>query len=112
MSLTRRFLGAIAIQDNKNNVISVDLTSFLIRLFLFDTCIVHSVWLDDIEFLVEVFGTDGMIQLFQEGALKVYCESYAIGETGRARADLNFSDNNKRLPLNSYAYSVIRVKDQ
>jgi hypothetical protein len=112
MSLTRRFLGPIAIQDEKNKVISVDLASLLLRLFLFETCIVHSVWLEDIELLIEVFGTDGMILLFQEGALKVYCESYAIGETGRARADLNFTDNNKRLPLSSYAYSVIRVKDQ
>ena len=28
------------------------------------------------------------------------------------RADLNFSDNNKRLPLGSYSFSVLRVQDQ
>jgi hypothetical protein len=112
MSLTRKFLAPIAIQDSKNNVISIDLASFLLRLFLFDTYIVRSIWLDDIELLIEAFGAEGLIELFREGALKVYCESYSIGETGRARADLNFSDNNKRLPLGSYAYSVIRVTDQ
>lgn len=112
MSLTRRFLGYIAIQDSKNNVISVDLASLLVRLFLFDTCIVHSVWLEDVILLADTFGADGLIELFREGALKIYCESYTIAETGRARADLNFSDNNKRLPLGAYSYSVIRVKDQ
>lgn len=105
-------MGPIAIQDKKNNVISVDLASFLLRLFLFDTSIVHSVWLDDIELLTDSFGVDGLIELFQGGALKVYCESFTVAETGRTRADLNFSDNNNRLPLSSYAYSVIRVKDQ
>src|SRR5258708_14976640 len=112
MTLTRRFLGPIAIQDEKNKVVSVDLSAFLLRLLLFDTFILRSVWLEEFQFLVTAFGAEGLIHLFQQGALKVYCESYTIGETGRTRAALDFSDNNKPLPLGSYAYSVLRVKNQ
>ena len=112
MDITRQLLAPIAIQDAKNKVVSVDLSAFLLRLFLFDTYILHSVWLEDLYLLVDAFGVDGLTLLLQENALKLYCESYTVGETGRVRADLNFSDNAKRLPLGSYSYSVIRVKDQ
>jgi hypothetical protein len=112
MNLTRQSLAPVAIQDAKNHVVSVDLASLLVRLFLFETTIIRSVWLEDIEQLVTPFGADGLIQLFRQNAIKVHCDSYTVGETGRARADLNFADNNKRLPLNSYSYSVILVKDQ
>ncbi|HEY2362529.1 MAG TPA: hypothetical protein VGK36_15520 [Candidatus Angelobacter sp.] len=112
MNLTRQFLAPVAVQDAQNKVISVDLSAFLLRLFLFDTYILQSVWLDDLYLLIDAFGAEGLTLLLQENALKLYCESYAIGETGRARADLNFTDNNKRLPLGSYSYSVIRVRGQ
>jgi hypothetical protein len=112
MNLTRQFLAPVAIQDTQNKVVSVDLSAFLLRLFLFDTYIMQSVWLEDLYLLLDTFGADGLTLLLQENALKLYCESYSIGETGRLRADLNFADNNKRLPLGSYSYSVIRVHDQ
>jgi hypothetical protein len=112
MNITRRFLAPVAIQDNKNNVVSVDLSAFLLRLLLFDTYIMQSVWLDDLYLLIDAFGAEGLILLLQEKALKLYCESYSIGETGRVRADLNFTDNNTRLPLGSYSYSVIRAHGQ
>jgi len=108
----RRLLAPIAIQDNKNNVTSVNLAAFVRRLLLFDTYILQSVWLEDLRLLTQAFDAAGLTQLFQAGALKIYCESYAIGETGRARADLNFADNNKRLPLGSYSFSVLRAHDQ
>ena len=63
-------------------------------------------------FLTRAIGDDGLEQVFATGALKIYCESYTIGQFGQARADLNFSDNNKRLPLGSYSFSVIRVRGQ
>jgi hypothetical protein len=112
MNITRQFLAPVAIQDAQNKVVSVDLSAFLLRLFLFDTYIMQSVWLDDLYLLINAFGAEGLILLLRENALKLYCESYSIGETGRARADLNFTDNNKRLPLGSYSYSVIRVHGQ
>jgi hypothetical protein len=112
MNITRQFLAPVAIQDAKNNVVSVDLSAFLLRLLLFDTYIMQSVWLDDLYLLIDAFGAEGLILLLQEKALTLYCESYSIGETGRVRADLNFTDNNTRLPLGSYSYSVIRVRDQ
>jgi hypothetical protein len=107
--LTKRLLAPVAIQDDKNNVVSVDLGAFVRRILLSDTYILQSVWLEDLALLAEAFGEGGVIQLFQAGALKIYCESYAVGETGRTRADLNFSDN---IPLGSYSFSVLRVTDQ
>jgi len=110
--MTKRLLAPIAVQDNKNNVVDVDLAAFVRRVLLFETYILQSVWLEDLALLARAFNPEGLIQLFEAGALKIYCESYTIGETGRVRADLNFSDNNKRLPLGSYSFSVIRAHEQ
>ena len=110
--ITRRLLAPIAIQDRQNTVVSVDLSAFVRRILLSDTYILQSVWLEELPLLAGAFGPAGIVQLFQAGALKIYCESYAVGETGRVRADLNFSDNNKRLPLGSYSFSVLRAQDQ
>lgn len=110
--ITRRLLAPIAIQDRQNTVVSVDLGAFVRRILLSDTYILQSVWLEELPLLAGAFGPTGLVQLFRAGALKIYCESYAVGETGRMRADLNFSDNNKRLPLGSYSFSVLRVQDQ
>ena len=49
-----------------------------------------------------------MLTLFQENALKLHYDPFTIGQTGQLRADLNFRDNNRRLPLGSFSFSVIR----
>src|SRR5260370_5822970 len=110
--MTKRLLAPIAVQDNKNNVVDVDLAAFVRRVLLFETYMLQAVWLEDLALLARAFNPEGLIQLFEGGALKIYCESYTIGKTGRVRADLNFSDNNKRLPLGSYSFSVIRAHEQ
>lgn len=112
MNVSRRLLAPIAIQDRHNAVTSIDLNAFVTRVLLFDTLVLQSVWLKDVLLLSQVFGANGLSQLFQAGALKLVCESFAVGETGRTRADLNFTDNNKRLPLGSYSFSVLRVQEQ
>jgi hypothetical protein len=110
--MARRLLAPVAIQAKDNTVISVDLGSFVRRILLFDTYVLQSVWLNDVQLLRQSLGDSGLIQLFQSGALKLYCESFMIGETGRARADLRLAGNNKRLPLSSYSFSVLRVQGQ
>ncbi len=112
MNVSRRLLAPIAIQDEHNVVTSIDLNAFVTRVLLFDTLVLQTVWLQDVLLLSRAFGAEGLSQLFQAGALKLVCESFAVGETGRTRADLNFTDNNKRLPLGSYSFSVLRVQEQ
>lgn len=112
MSMAHTLLAPVAIQAKDNTVVSVDLGSFVRRILLFDTYVLQSVWLNDVKLLRQSFGDSGLIQLFQSGALKLYCESFTIGETGRARADLRLAGNNKRLPLGSYSFSVLRVQGQ
>jgi hypothetical protein len=109
--ISRRLLAPAAIQDAHNNVVSIDLGSVVRRLILFDTYILQSVWLEDLRLLTVTFGDDGLTELMNAGALGVYCESFTVGETGRVRADLNFRDNNQRLPLGSYSFSVLRVQN-
>jgi hypothetical protein len=112
MSITNRLLAPIAIQDRHNNVVSIDLRAFLTRVLFFETYILQSVWLEELAPLARSLGENGLQQLFAAGALKFYCESYAIAQTGQARADLNFTDNSNRLPFGSYSFSVILVKGQ
>jgi hypothetical protein len=109
MSITNRLLAPIASHDGRNKIASVDLGAFVRRLLLFETYILHSGWLEDLALLTESFDESGLEQLLSEGALKLHCGVFAIGQTGQIRADLNFADNNKRLPLGSYSFSSIRV---
>jgi hypothetical protein len=112
LPITRRLLAPVAIQGKGNVVVGVDVAAFVRRILLFDTYILQSVRLDDVALLAQTFGAEGLIELIHAGALRIYSDTYTIAETGRARADLNFSDNNKRLPLGSYSFSVLLLHDQ
>src|SRR4051812_32143421 len=93
--INRRLFAPAAIQANDNRVIGVDLGSVVRRLLLFDTYILHSVRLQDVCFLTQSLGSQGVMELIDAGALRFYSETYSIGEVGRARADLRLSGNNK-----------------
>lgn len=107
-----RLLGPVAIHGESNRVVSVDLGTFVTRLLLAETYVLQSVQLQDLILLTRAFDQAGVLKLFQSGALKLYYEVFAIGQTGQTRADLNFKDNNKRLPPFSYSFSVVRAVDQ
>jgi hypothetical protein len=110
MSITNRLLAPIAVRTPQNKIVSVDLGALVRRLLLFETYILHSGWLEDLRLLAQVFDERGLALLLREGALKLHCGVFAIGQTGQIRADLNFADNNRRLPLGSYSFSAIRVE--
>jgi hypothetical protein len=62
--------------------------------------------------LTESFDQSGILTLFRTDALKMYYDTFTIGQTGQVRADLNFHDNNARLPLCSYSFSEVRLANQ
>src|SRR5690348_12694460 len=107
MNQTCRLLGPIAIHGDGNRVVSVDLGTFVARLLLSETYVLQSVQLQDLILLTRAFDQSGILTLFEAGALKMYWDTFTIGQTGQARADLNFRDNNKRLPLCSYSFSEV-----
>jgi hypothetical protein len=112
MNVERRLLAPIAIQGKNNVVTSIDLNAFVTRVLLFDTLLLQTIWLEDVRLLSQAFGAEGIEQLFQANALRLVCESLNVAEIGRARAALNFAENNKKLPLGSYSFSAIRVQRQ
>jgi hypothetical protein len=112
MNQARRLLGPIAIHGEGNRVVSVDLGAFVTRILLSETYVLQSVQLQDLILLTRAFGESGILTLFQEGAIKMYWDTFTIGQTGQARADLHFTDNSKSLPLCSYSFSEIRTADQ
>jgi hypothetical protein len=109
---TPRILGPVAIQGEGNRVVSVDLGTFVARILLSEAYVLQSVQPEDLILLTRAFDETGILTLFQTGALKLYYQPLTIGQTGQARADLNFRDNNKRLPLCSYSFSQVRVVQQ
>lgn len=109
---THRLLGPVAIHGEGNRVVAVDLGTFVTRILLSETYVLQSVQANDISLLTQSFDQSGVLTLFQAGALKLFYDSFTIGQTGQARADLNFRDNNKRLPLGSYSLSEIRATNE
>ena len=112
MPPTNRILGPVAIHGEENRVVSVDLSMFVTRILLSETYVLQSVQANDLILLSQAFDESGIVTLFQAGALKVYYDTFTLGQTGQARAELNFRDNNKRLPLFSYSFSEVRAADQ
>ena len=108
MDIPRRLFAPIAVQDRENRVVSVDLPAFITRLLLFDTYILQSIWLEDLILLQHSFGTAGLSQLFESGALKFQCAGFTIGQTGQPRS--TFRSGQPSLPLFNYQFSVIRVQ--
>lgn len=103
MDIRNRLLAPVAIQDRQNRVTSVDLGAFLIRLLLFDTYIIHSIWLEDLILLQHSFGTNGLCQLFEMDTLKFQCTGVTFGQTGQMA--------NPSLPFFNYEFSVIKIQD-
>lgn len=91
---------------------SVDLGTFVTRILLSETYVLQSAQANDLELLTHAFDQSGILTLFQADALDIYYDTFTIGQTGQARAALNFRDNNKRLPLCSYSFSEVRAADQ
>lgn len=112
MTTTRRLLGPVAIHGESNRVVSVDLGAFVTRILLSDTYVLQPDQENDLVLLAEALTQSGILTLLQTGALKIYDKMFTIGQTGQLRADLNFHDNNKRLPLCSYSFSEIRAPDR
>lgn len=112
MTPTRRVLGPVAIHGEGNHVVSVDLGVFVIRMLLSETYVLQTIRLEDLVLLTQTFDQSGILTLFHAKALQLYYDSFTIGQTGQARADLNFRDNNKRLPLCSYSFSEIRAAEE
>jgi len=112
IDIQKRLFGSVAIQDRENRVISVDLAAFTTRLLLFDTYILQSIWLEDLILLQHSFGTSGLSQLFEAGALKFQCAAFTFGQTGQAQYTFKSEDPRPSLPLFNYQFSVLRVQGE
>lgn len=112
MDISRRLFGPIAVQDRENRVVSVDLAAFITRLLLFDTYILQSIWLEDLILLQHSFGTEGLSQLFESGALKFQCAGFTFGQSGQARSTFKSEHPRPSLPLFNYQFSVLRVQGE
>lgn len=112
MVITNRLLAPVAIQGEGNKVVGIDVSALVSRLLLFGTYVLQSIQFDELPLLVGVFGEEGLLRLFECGALKILFESYTLGQLGQARADLKLKGNTKRLPLGSYSFSPVRLYEQ
>jgi len=112
IDIQRRLFGPVAIQDRENRVVSVDLAAFVTRLLLFDTYILQSIWLEDLILLQHSFGTPGLSQLFEAGAVQFQCAGFTFGQTGQARHTFKSEDPRSALPLFNYQFSVLHVQGE
>ena len=109
--IRRRYIGSCYAFDAKNQKLQFDISSFVLRILLFDTYILQSNNLDEFEILVNNFGYGGMKEVLSSGAIKIHSEAHAVGQTGQT--GLGFrgkkKDGNPKdlLPLNSYSFDIL-----
>jgi len=111
-----RYIGPCFTQGSEGHPDQVDITTFLIRLLLFDQYIIQSNRLIEFNKLVDAFVYQGLRDLLSSGAIKVHCEAYLVGQTGQT--GLGFRGRKRDgtpkalLPLNSYSFDIITLADQ
>jgi len=96
--------------EAENGAVKVDLTGLIRRLVLFDKFILQSMRLEELPFLLNVFGYDGFVNLMQSGAFVIHCDAVTVGQTGQLKV-LESRATKGLLPLCSYAFSMVHITD-
>ncbi len=115
-NIRSRYIGPCYSHIDDKEEPELDLSTFLIRLLLFDTYIVDSIRLKEFRGLITAFGYGGMKEILTSGALRVHCEPYSVAQTGQT--GLGFRGKKKDgtpkplLPLHSYSFDVIKLTEQ
>lgn len=87
--------GCIEIDDKQK--VNIDIGYIIENLLLFNKFIIDSIRLKEIPALVQIFGIEGLNQLFNMGALKIHARSLSVGQEKGA------------LPKGSYSFSVYKI---
>lgn len=89
--------------------IRFDFDVFLQRLLLFDTYILDSIRLKEIPYLVDCFGYEGLIRLFDSNIFNIQASANTIGQIGQTfvRRD----QGKKILPLGSFSFTTVKSAD-
>jgi hypothetical protein len=111
-----RYIGHCWSDIEESNEPKVDLSTFVLRLLLFDTYILDSNSLKEFGSLIDAFGYGGVKEILLSGALRIHCESHVIGQTGQTgggfRGRKRDGSPKILLPLNSYSFDVITHSDK
>lgn len=83
---------------------------FIERLILFDEYVIDSWRLSEIPHMVKIFGAGQIIELFDSGSLKIFCDAFmGHGSTGRLSALLESRKKKGDLPLCSYCLDALTI---
>ncbi len=108
MNPRRAIFGEIAqyhfVRNVGARVTGIDAPALLSRLLFFDEVIVRSVQLQEVPFLVKLFGVEGFQELMRSGTLKLSCEVMTTA--------LDSHINGKReLPLMEFRQAIVDTPD-
>ena len=109
--LKRNLIDGCAQVDSGNQQVEVDTGYIVESLLLFDRYILDSVRLKELPTLVKLFGVEGLNHLFDTGALKIFCKSLTIGQTGQTGV-LESRRKKGVLPKGCYSFTAIDVPNK
>ncbi|HVO78886.1 MAG TPA: hypothetical protein VMT39_02610 [Candidatus Bathyarchaeia archaeon] len=92
MGMQDNLIARIAEVDQHGGVQSVDVSSLLRQLILFDRCLVNSHRLAEFPFLVRSLGFNGVMELLSSGAVEIICHPFTIA------VDFHVGDKRKLPP--------------
>jgi hypothetical protein len=107
MEFQKKLIAPCAKFIRQIDTVQVDYGALLRRLILFDSYILQSIRLKEIPYLVKLFGFDGLIDLLNSGALKIYCDAVTTGQIGQTAIESRVKKG--ILPLGSYSFATIRA---
>lgn len=108
---SERFMSMFAEQGRNNVVTGIDVEGLVQRLLLFDHCIIPSVWLRDVQLLLQRSDPDAFCELIDSGALSFYIDSATAAEVGQSRDQLKLTGNTTRLQDNEFHFVTLKGHD-
>jgi hypothetical protein len=111
MTIRERLIGPCVDSTPDPKPVTVDTSTFVQRLVLFDTYILQSSHMLEMPALASLFGIQGLVTLLETRALRVQCDAIAMGQIGQT----TFGEKRTAkgpLPLGSFSLGMIRAHDQ
>lgn len=111
MDIRKRLIAPFAQVSTTDETLTVDLSSFVLRLLLFEKYICASIRLREIPFLIEAFGYEAIRALLSSKAIDIHCDLVGMAQVGQAKV-LESREKKGILPLGSFSFSTFRYADR
>jgi hypothetical protein len=111
MEMRDKLFGAWAEYDHATDTVALDVGALVRRLLLFEQLTLQSTRLREIPQLLAALGYDGVKELLDSGAVRIYCDAVTVAQIGQSDV-LESRVKKGLLPRGSYSFSQVIPHDR